>query len=271
MTKYLLVLFAVFIANSAYCGDDEQTATEEPFEYITREPVKVYGYDFIQDNSLAYVTKTANSGLRFIKIGDVRLDDSLGQIYLIQFLRISDEPSELTANTTAINKLTTDNFQYYCIKATDFKEPAIVKRYKTGIHNLKANVGVLVLPIKFRPSLGDAAFNFVTDFNLGTSVGCSFRVTHYKPNYITIAGFLGVTNVGVDSATTKGYITQPDINLPAFTPGFAIIGEFTNFQVGFVIGGDFVGGTAGQKWMYNERIWYSFGLGYQFLRASDSK
>lgn len=268
------LLSLVFAAayNFLCAAETEQATSAEPYTYITKQPVVVYGFNLITGVAAPKSVHIAGSELQFIQIGgDLREDASLGDIVVIQFLKITSEPPELTADSTKINAVGTDNGEIYCIRARDFKPPMVVKRYKTFLKNAKPNVGILVIPMKIRPKIGEMPFDFVTDFNLGTSVGWSLRVSHYQPNYISIVGVFGVTSVGVDSSSTKGYIREPDTKLSAITPGIGIVGEFGGFQVGFVFGGDFVGGRAGEQWFYNERIWYSLGLGYQFLRKNDSK
>jgi hypothetical protein len=243
----------------------------EPYGYITKEPIVVYGYNLITGVSVPATVLIANPNLKFRQIGDVRTDANLGQVYVIQFWTITDEPAAITTDATKINKATTSNNQFYCVKVSDYKEPAIKKRYKTWIYNAKPNVGTLVVPIKFRPKQGSVPFDFTTDFTLGSSFGYSFRMSHYQPNYLSIVGVFGVTSVGVDSITTSGFITEPNTKLSAVTPGIGIITEISGFQIGAVIGWDIVGGTTGEKWIYNSRPWFSFGIGYQFLRKNDDK
>jgi len=241
----------------------------EPFNFITKEPVVVYAYDLITGKADPLTVKIANPNLIFNQIGDVRPDDQLGQVYVIQILPINSSNDYLKGNTTKINS--DNNNQFFCIKSADYKEPAIKKRYKTWLYNSKPNVGTLVVPIKMRPKQGDVPFDFTTDFTLGSSFGYSFRMSHYQPNYLSIVGVFGVTSVGVDSTTTKGTITQPNTKLSAITPGIGVIAEISNFQIGAVVGWDIVGGVTGENWIYNGKTWFSFGIGYQFLRKSDEK
>ncbi len=262
--KHLFTTLTIIIANviTAF-GQDE------PFGYITTEPVVVYGYDLINGVSVPATVKIANPNLKFRQIGDVRADANLGQVYIIQFWTITDEPSSITNDNTKINVAATSSNQFYCVKSADYKEPAVKKRYKTWLYNAKPNVGTLVVPIKFRPKQAGVPFDFTTDFTLGSSFGYSFRMSHYQPNYLSIVGVFGVTSVGVDSVTTEGFVKEPNTKLSAVTPGIGIITEISGFQIGAVIGWDIVGGTTGQNWIYNSKPWYSFGIGYQFLRKND--
>lgn len=265
MKKILTFLTIVLTTAFSALGQDE------PYGYITTSPIVVYGYDLVNGVSIPATVKIANPNLLFRQIGDVRADANLGQVYVIQFWPISHEPDAITADATKINKASTSSNQFYCIKSADYKEPAIRKRYKTWLYNAKPNVGTLVVPIKFRPKQGNIPSDFTTDFTLGSSFGYSFRMSHYQPNYLSIVGVFGVTSVGVDSLTTEGFVKQPNTKLSAVTPGIGLIIEISGFQIGAVVGWDFVGGTTGQKWVYNNKPWFSFGIGYQFLRKNDDK
>ena len=242
---------------------------EEPYGYITKEPIVVYGYDLVDGVSQPKTVKIANPNLKFRQIGDVRPDANLGQVYVIQFWEITNEPDYLKNDHNKINSSV--NNQFFCIKASNFKGPVIKKRYKTWLYNAKPNIGTLVVPIKMRPKQGEYPFDFTTDFTLGSSFGYSFRMSPYQPNYLSIVGVFGVTSVGVDSITTKGYITEPNTKLSAITPGIGIITEIDNFQIGAVIGWDIVGGKTGQNWIYNGKTWLSFGIGYQFVRKKEKE
>jgi hypothetical protein len=263
--KKVLLIGALVVITFSVLGQDE------PYGYITKEPVVVYGYDLIHGVSDPQTVKIANPNLKFRQIGDVRQDANLGQVFVIQFWTITDEPSEISNDFTKINKSSTSTHQFYCVKSSDYKEPAIVKRYKTRAYNAKPIVGTLIVPIKFRPAQGDVPFDFTTDFTLGSSFGYSFRMSHYRPSYLSIVGVFGVTSVGVDSLTTKGFVTEPNTKLSAITPGIGAIIDISGFQIGAVVGWDVVGGTTGKKWIYNGKPWLSFGIGYQFLRKNEDK
>lgn len=241
---------------------------KEPFNYITKQPIVIYPYDLTTNIADNASPRIANPNLKFNQIGESKTDSVLGEIYVIQILPINKSTDALVGHPTKINS--NDNDQFFCIKAPDYKAPMIVKRYRTWLANYKANTGVLVIPMKMRGTRAGVPFDFTTDFTLGSSFGFSFRTSHYKPNYLSIVASFGVTSVGVDSTTTRGYLTGPKTNLGAITPGVGLIMEVSNFQIGAVVGWDIVGGVTGQNWIYNGQTWFSFGIGYQFLKKEDN-
>ena len=240
---------------------------KEPYNYIIKEPIVVYGYNLKKEVSEPDNIKIATPNQEFRQIGDEKTDSSLGQVYIIQFLKIKGDSNQIKSDPIKINS--SESYKFFCIKASNYKEPAIRKKYKTWFSNAKPNFGTLVVPIKMRCAQSGIPFDFTTDFTLGSSFGYSFRMSHYQPNYLSLVGVFGVTSVGADSLTTKGYITEPNTKLSAITPGIGIVAEINNFQIGFIIGWDIVGGTTGKNWIYNGKTWFSFGIGYQFLSKGE--
>lgn len=239
----------------------------EPYHYVTKQPIIVYPYDFILGKADVSKPKMTNPDLLFNQIGNVQNDSILGEVYVIQLIPIVAASDSFAGDLFRVNS--DDNYQFFCIKASSYKEPMITKRYRTWGANCKANTGILVVPMKMRSARGSVPFDFTTDFTLGSSFGYSFRTSHYNPNYLSVVASFGITSVGVDSTTTGGYLTGPKTNLAAITPGLGIIMEVSNFQIGAVVGWDIVGGVTGQNWIYNGQAWFSFGIGYQFLKKDD--
>lgn len=196
-------------------------------------------------------------------------------------LKLLDELNKLKADSLSLanekNKIADsekkyisfdNNDKYYIIKVVDFEEPFVVKTYFRGFNNGALSLGALVVPLKIRPKLESRPLDFTTDFTLGTTVGYKMRLTKFVPSYFSLVGFFGVTTVNVDSLSTKGYVTETT-KYSALTPAFGTIFEINHFQIGLVIGCDIVGGKAGANWVYNQRLWWSFGIGYQFFKEKD--
>lgn len=266
MKPFLSLLF-MFSFLLSY-AQDGSNSYEEPYSYITKQPVIVYGYDFINQRSIPGIVKVANPNLNFRQIGILKSDSALGEIYVIQFWRIHDEPEFIKSDTNKINSYTNNDF--FCIKASDFKEPMVLKRYKTWHQNAKFHLGTLVVPMKIRPKQSGHPFDFTTDITLGSSVGYSFRMSPYQANYLSIVAVFGVTSVAVDSLSTNGYLNVPNTKMSAITPGLGVILEVSNFQIGAVLGMDILGGQTGENWIYNGKPWFSFGLGYQFIQRKQN-
>lgn len=263
MKKLLCICsFLIGSINTGFCQ-------EESHGWITISHIVVYGYDLANATSVPATKKVANPNIKFRQIGGMRDDANLGEIYVIQF-SIDNEPSEIQNDNNKVNIASTSKGEFYCVKSVEYNETTIKKRYKTWAYNQRANIGTLVIPIKFRSQRQGVPFDYTTDFTIGPSFGYSFRTSHYQPNYLNIVGVAALTSVGVDSITTKGYIKEANTKLSAVTIGFGAVAEVSNFQIGAVIGWDYIGGRPGQHWIYNGKSWFSFAIGYQFIRKTES-
>ncbi len=257
--KTIFALVLSVIAFTVYGQNDE------PHNYITAQPVVVYKYDFRNGVSIKHAMN-AHSNLIFEKIGEVREDVNLNQVYVIQFRAIDTTRDDRKLDSNAINSSNTRSYEFYCIKATDFNSINIKTRYKKWYG--KMNVAALVLPIKFRPRKSGIPLDYTNDFSLGSTVGYSFRISHFQPIYLSPVASLCVTSVNVDSTTTRGFITQPNTRLGAVTYGLGVMCEISGFQIGAVVGWDIIGGVTGSHWIYNNRNWFSVGIGYQFIQKN---
>ena len=50
--------------------------------------------------------------------------------------------------------------------------------------------------------------------------------------------------------------------------GLGAVLELTNFQLGFVMRVDRAPGEDETGWIYNDKIWHSFAIGYSFLNSA---
>ena len=245
----------------------QSKAEVEPHNYITTRLTRVYKYDALNSKSINSV-RLAAKGLVFEQIGLVENDPTLGDVYVIQFWNVTTASDSLKKDTTRINSRNTTPSDFYCIKVKDFNDSLVKKRYKTWGYNGKFSLGILALQAKMRPRKAGIPFDFAQDFSLGTTIGYSFRTTRYKPSYLSIVGTLGLTSVGVDSLTTRGYVNSP-AKFAAYTYGFGIVYEVSYIQMSVLVGWDRIGGFAGQNWIYNNRNWFSIGLGVQLWKPKD--
>lgn len=180
----------------------------------------------------------------------------------------ADKTKYLSQEATYVSN--DDNGIYFFIKAKDFTEPHVLKTYYRGRYNLLPNIGTLIVPVKIRPSFGDRPFDFTTDFTLGTSIGIKTRVSKFRPNYLSLVGVFGITTVNIDNNTTNGFVSEAT-KQSALTPAIGLVMEIEGFQIGLIAGKDFIGGNTGKSWIYNKRTWWSFGIGYEFVKEKESK
>ena len=187
-----------------------------------------------------------------------------------------------------------DRFEKY------IKQGYIKKRYHTPIQ--LAYGASLSIPFKIRPATGDFNMKITPEITLGGYLGLRRRLSRYKPVYVYFPVITaGITTIGInrdnviDESTTTQQETESDpttnqqelnnetttdqqeANEPedglvfARTGSIGLFFEFDSFQVGFVTGWDRPGGEIATDWIYKDRLWYSFNIGYNFLRREDAK
>nr|WP_299174668.1 hypothetical protein [uncultured Allomuricauda sp.] len=131
----------------------------------------------------------------------------------------------------------------------------------------------LSIPFKIRPTIDEINMKITPELSLGGFLGGRKRLNRYKPVYLYAPVFTaGVTTIGINSDNTiveestegvkDGLVFARTFSLGSFI-------EFDEFQVGMVIGWDKAGGEIGKNWIYNDRLWYSFSIGYNFLRRNN--
>lgn len=205
------------------------------------------------------------------KIGmwPLRKDRLIVEPYKYNYVDIDDENKKFW-----IKK---DKFNQYIEKGF------IKKRFSKKIQ--VAYGASLSVPFKIRPEVGDRNIKITPDLALGGYIGFRYRLNKYKPIYWYLPVITaGVTTIGINSDnlendTVVDEVTMMEIENSSSSDGLVFartftIGsfvEFDSFQVGFVAGWDRPGGEIAKDWIYNDRLWYSFSIGYNFLRRSDSK
>jgi hypothetical protein len=134
-------------------------------------------------------------------------------------------------------------------------------------HNYKFAFGQLTLPFKLRPKNNDKSFQMSTDVTVGAYGGIRKRISRSSNIYLTIPFVGGLSFININDNTTN--VTAPTTSQANIVPGITIcsgmIIQISTFNMGFVGGGDFASSVAG-NWIYHGNFWYSFALGYSFLK-----
>lgn len=255
--KTILITFILFLKISLLFSQ-----SVEEYNYISIQPIVVTSYDLINSTSTG-TKKLLKEGIQFRLIGDVVNDDSLGPVYVIQVLDIVAGTDKYKTSAEVVNS--DDNDRFFCFPSSMLNETMAKKRYMIR-KNISPSLGTITIPIKIRPKLQQISpLDYTTDVSIGGSVGAKTRISRYHPYYFNLVAVFGATTINIDSATTHGYANGLDSKLAAFTPAIGGIIELDKFQIGIVTGCDIASGQIGQNWIYSGRIWWSFGIGFQFL------
>ena len=170
----------------------------------------------------------------------------------------------------------TDNGRVFWMRLDDFDELVsnkLIREYHRRRYPSFAYGGNLSIPFKMRPETGDQYMKITPEFTLGGYAGCKFRLAHHSDFSITVPVVtLGVTTIGINDNNTvveNQALAQktPDALLLGRTFSIGLVLEYNNFQLGVITGWDKASGEVGRKWIYNDKAWYSFSIGFSFLNA----
>ena len=270
MKNLLIITFLLFgtLVNS-------QTQEEEPFSYEVNGLVYAYEYDIINKKKTPK-QKIPKVGLKF-KIVRNEIDKTDDSVFsIIQFLtitndkiKIGDKSINLQGDSIYVNS--DDNSKYFWIKKSHLdkmlKEKFIDVSYE--VPNLNLSYGAsLTLPFKYRPKVDGKNVKITPDITIGGYIGGKWRLSDKKPFYLTVPVVtLGMTTLSINDNNT---ITDNGDGLVlGITTSTGMVFEFDDFQFGLMLGADRAAGELGKDWIYNDKIWYSFSIGYSFIRKKD--
>lgn len=135
--------------------------------------------------------------------------------------------------------------------------------------NYNITTGILTVPFKLRPSSDSSNFSLSTDVTIGPYIGITKRISSRRPIYITIPFTAGLTFINIQNNSTQ--INQQE-NMIDLVSGVSwstgLIIQLDNFDFGFVLGRDYASGL-GNSWKYHNKTWYSFAIGYSFMKEKD--
>jgi hypothetical protein len=149
----------------------------------------------------------------------------------------------------------------------------VVKRAHTWHHALGPTWGLSVaLPFKLRPAAGGQYTKLETDVTLGGYFGARTRVSSTREMYLSFVVTGGLVTLPVNSDNTgrsDGGMTEgdtEDTTLLGVTISGGFVFDLEGFQIGVMGGVDRATGEAGRTWIYNKEPWFSFSIGYTFLK-----
>lgn len=271
MTKNQFLRFGLIIFSLLLSCVVHGQRLDEIEGYTTSTNTDFYPYDQETKTVNWEHPKSIRPSMVFEIIRGPLVDEkSKTQYYVVKVNNIKSEGdiySEKENKNVFINS--TENGFLWVITLEDFEKKEIKTRFYRGKAQL--NVGSLVVPFKMRFGYSDTIPSSTnTEVFLGPSIGCSWRISRYKPYFFTAAATVGLSLINIDSASTNGFVRQPR-TIAGLTGGAALIVEFDKFQVGFVLGFDGAFGLDSKQWRYQGAPWISFGIGYQFIKRETDK
>ncbi|MBK6932863.1 MAG: hypothetical protein IPH12_19135 [Saprospirales bacterium] len=126
--------------------------------------------------------------------------------------------------------------------------------------------GQMTLPFKIRPKADTHSFRLTTDVTVGAYVGLTWRLSEDRPVSITVPLAAGLTFINInDSNTSLDLVLQEAEVVPGISWSTGIIVQLGHYNLGLMFGKDYAS-EIGNQWQYHRKIWWSFGIGFQFMR-----
>jgi hypothetical protein len=134
-------------------------------------------------------------------------------------------------------------------------------------------IGTLTAPFKLRMAVGSSEESFMDGtFNVSQYFGWKFRISNSNPYFVSPFVFGGVTSLSYSSANNKGIVdaTQKE-NGSGLTYGAGVAFRFGTISPGIVIGFDHGFGDLGRTFEYNDKLWLSFSLNFEFFKPKEAE
>jgi hypothetical protein len=147
----------------------------------------------------------------------------------------------------------------------------VIVNFETGKY--KPTFGATVsLPFKYRPKVDDLNVKITPDVTLGGFLGGRIRLSRTEAYYISLPVWtLGLTTLAINDNNNPSDPEMGDGLVLGITTSLGVIIELDDFQLGLLVGWDRAAGELGKNWIYNDKAWYSFSVGYTFVGANAGK
>jgi hypothetical protein len=293
MTKSLITSFLFCFLASVAFGQQDQTG-EDPFYYQISGLVYVKEFN-TTTRAKTQTQKIPKEPLRF-RIVSKEIDNTDNStFYVIQFLRIkseSDETATITVDGKGKDKKITrtvtstligstefvnsgDNSKYFWIRKDELDnymtDGFIAKSYKTPNVNISYGANIS-LPFKLRTETNGQNIKITPDLTLGGYLGLKWRLSHTKPFYVTLPVVsLGLATLSINDNNNPTTPNKGDGTVLGITGSTGLVFQLSDFQFGLMLGWDRAAGEIGKDWIYNNKTWYSFSIGYSFLGNNSDK
>lgn len=163
------------------------------------------------------------------------------------------------------------NGKSIAIAKADFEKIEKTPIYNNGIMSgYKLVSGQLTLPFKLRPRLADKEFQITTDVTIGAYLGIRKRLSKKSDIFVTVPFSLGLSYINLNNNTTSAEASESSEDgriVPGITWASGFMIQIERFNLGFLFGRDYAS-QVGNDWLYHDRTWYSFGIGYSFSNGN---
>jgi hypothetical protein len=273
MRKFML-LALIFVATISSNGQQANPGDEKKIQFRIDDPAEWYELNNRRE-ILTDTLFTTNGGFRINS--EIRHIKIKSEDYVIieypdwkngkQLSRDAKRPELSWASLAPyVKDLSMENGKKLCMKLSDFD--ALKKSPVYGLRsNFKIVAGQLSIPFKLRPKVHNTNFQMTTDVTVGAYGGPRWRISRINSNYLTVPITAGLSFINInDNSTTIASPTAEDTKIvPGVTWSSGLILQLGTINVGVVFGADYAAQSS-NEWLYNRKLWYSFAIGFAFLK-----
>lgn len=282
--KKIFFLIIVFTTMKAFSQDNYQVAN------AFKTDIVLYEYDFVT----AQILKTSPPiiALKGDIFNIVKRHAADG--YVIKFWNFSKSKNGTTSDPTRTKIATAVNTQKTNVKTGDVKTAGKDANYKyfyvsnddfdkyTTVEFTPKNdilfISLIYLPVKMRfGNKQERFFDFGESITLTPAIGFKRRIGGtFSTTSISFMLGVGPTIINVDEKTAPKLYGGDTANangkktIAAITPSLGIMFEKKRIQIGLMAGLDIPAGKEGREWIYKNKPWVSFGIGYQIFARKEA-
>lgn len=123
----------------------------------------------------------------------------------------------------------------------------------------------MTLPFKIRPKADTRSFRLTTDVTIGAYAGLTKRLSEKKEISLTIPLAAGLTFINLNDGNTSFDLALQEAEvIPGLTWCTGFILQVESYSIGLLFGKDYAS-EIGDQWQYHRRLWWSFGIGFNFV------
>jgi len=274
MKKSIITTYLLLLSIGTYAQQDgKPIQSGEDFSYVVKGLVYFYEYD-VENREKTDIQRIPEEGLKFNVVREEIDEIENSTFEIVKILPIQSDsftkdgvPFDLTNSVIKINS--GDNEKYFWISKEELNrlvaDNYVEIKYET--YKFKWDYGASVsIPFKYRTKTDDQNIKITPDLTLGGYLGLRTRINSNENFYFTLPLTLGLTTLSVnDNTKNSNSTTDGDGLVLGITASTGIVFELNDFQFGLIAGIDRAGGELGKEWIYNDKVWYSFSIGYSFL------
>lgn len=282
--KLTIAFFVLAFLTQIFPTYSQEQKSNERF-YFKAAPAVAFQEFNVQAGTIIRAKRT-NAFLKFYVLDNTPV--TIGGVDYIQvrFYDISEEDASmkvwdatnsnqvaLKGNSFYINSA--DNGKIFLVEANKIvvENESVQKVYRRFTKQPVIYGANLTAPFKLRPKIGEKNYTFSPEVNVGGYVGLSIRLSRTEPIFLNapVVG-LGFSSINInDESHAEGEGVKQNGMAWGLTSSYGVVFQLYDFQIGFLLGHDFVSGDIGKNWIYNQMPWYSFSIGFSFLGGGKAK